>query len=250
MAASLAEVREALARRFPDALPLVRRTAVTVPSGIEPLDAMLPNGGFARGRLAVWAPGGGATAILRSACANVVRRGERAVWIDGAGTLAEVWPEGSLLVRPGGELEASRCAEELLRSGGFALVGLSGGGRVLAREAVRLARAAKAGGSAFVVVGEAVPVSALRLASRLPPEGYSWWMNPFGEPAEIESVHVEIRAWSLGWSGRTSFSLPVFARRLRLALEPSLPDRRGGSRCALGFRVSSSELRVSSPPSL
>lgn len=193
------------------------------------MDAMLPNGGFARGRLAVWAPGGGATAILRSACGNVVRRGERAAWIDGAGTIAEVWPEGSLLVRPGDGLKASRCAEELLRSGGFALVGLSGSGPALAREAVRLARAAKAGGSAFLVVGAEVPISTLRLASRLPPEGYCWWANPFGEPAEVESVCVEVRAWSLGWSGRTSFSLPVSARRSRLALDPSLPDRRGAS---------------------
>lgn len=232
MTTSLAILRESLARRFPDALPLAYRTAVTVASGIEALDALLPNGGFARGRLTVCAPGGGVTAILRAACENVVRRGERAAWVDGAGTVAEVWPEGSLLVRPGGELEALQCAEELLRSGGFALVGLSGGGKAMAREAVRLVREAKKGGSAFVVVGAEVAVASLRLTSRLPPEGYCWRANPFGEPIELESVRVEVRAWSLGWSGRTTFSLPVHTRPLRMAPDPLIVDRRGAQRKA------------------
>jgi hypothetical protein len=227
MATSLAELRDALARRFPDALPLSCRTALTVAMGIDELDGMLPNGGLPRGRLTVWAPGGGATAVLRAACVTVSGRGERAAWVDAAGTVAQGWPAEVLLLRPAGERDALVCAEELLRSGGFALVVLGGTSKAAEREAVRLSRAAKEGGSAFVVVTAESVVASLRLRSRLPPEAYRWRRNSFGEPAEVEAVRVEVEAASLGWSGRTSFALPVLARPVRLALDPLLVDRRG-----------------------
>ena len=224
---ALAELRTALAERFPDALPLSSRTAVAVATGIGELDGLLPNGGLPRGRLTVWVPGGGATAVLRAACASVTARGERAAWVDGAGTLVAGWPAGSLLLRPAGEHEALVCTEELLRSGGFALVVVSGVGKAVGREAVRLSRGAKEGGSALVAVSGESPVASLRLASRLPPDGYCWRSNPFGEPVEVDSVRVEVEARSLGWSGRTSFALRVWNRPVRVAPDPLLVDRRG-----------------------
>ena len=71
------------------------RSAEAVGTGIDLLDRALPGGGLPRGRLVVWSPGGGATAVLRSACMAVVSRGERAAWVDGAGLMAgEFWEEG------------------------------------------------------------------------------------------------------------------------------------------------------------
>jgi hypothetical protein len=227
-ALALNELRAALERRFPDAVPLPRGTAAGLRTGIEALDGMLPGGGLGRGRVTVWRPGGGATAVLRSALEAVARRGERAAWVDGAGSLGvDFWRRGPLLVRPGSEREALVCAEELLRSGGFGLVVLTGGGRETARETVRLSRAARAGGGAFVLVAPESAVSHLRVQSRIEPEGYRWRRNPFGEPVEVVAVRLEVEASALGWGGRAAFELPVCTYRARLSPEPRLVDRRG-----------------------
>lgn len=227
-AAAVQELRQALERQFPDAQPLGRGTAATVGTGVAALDVLLPGGGLARGRLTVWRPGGGATAVLRTAVEAAVRRSERAAWVDGGGVLTgDFWRRGPLLVRPATEREALVSAEELLRSGGFALVVLTGAGREAGREAVRLSRAARAGGAAFVLSGGDAAVTHLRVASRIQPEGYRWRRDPFGEPVEVTAVRIEVEAASLGWSGRTSFELPVRTHRLRLAPEPRLVDRRG-----------------------
>ena len=82
-AADLSSLRSILEQRFPDATPVTHRTADQVASGISQLDRALPSGGFPRGRLSVWAPLGGATAILRAACYATAAAGERAAWIDG-----------------------------------------------------------------------------------------------------------------------------------------------------------------------
>ena len=68
--------------------PADAQTTEQVATGIAALDKILPNGGLPRGRLSVWAPQGGATAILRAACHSVVAGGERAAWIDGDNTVA------------------------------------------------------------------------------------------------------------------------------------------------------------------
>jgi hypothetical protein len=225
--AGLQELREALERRYPDAVPLSRGIAPAVATGLEPLDRLLPGGGLARGRVTAWRPGGGATAVLRAASEAALRRGERAAWVDAAGTQsADFWRSGALLVRAGGR-EALACTEELLRSGGFAVVVLAGGGREAGREAVRLSRSARAGGSALVLVTEEAAVAHLRVISRLPPDGYRWRYSAFGEPVTVEAVRVEVEAAALGWSGRTSLELPVRLHELRLGLEPRLVDRRG-----------------------
>jgi hypothetical protein len=227
-AAALYDLRQALQRRFPDALPLGRGTVATVSAGCAALDALLPGGGLARGRLTAWRPGGGATAVLRAACEATVGRGERAAWIDAGGVQgADFWRSGPLLVRPRTQVEALSIAEELLRSGGFALVVLLGASREAAREAVRLSRAARAGGTAFVAGAEAVPVAQLRVVSRIAPDGYRWRHGPFGEPVQVVGVRLEVEASSLGWSGRTTLELPVRTHSLRLAPEPRLVDRRG-----------------------
>lgn len=134
-----------------------------------------------------------------------------------------------LVLRPEGGRAALECAEELLRSGGFGLVVLSGA-EAVGTEAVRLSRAVREGGGAFVVMTGGASVAALRLRSRISPEGYRWRRDPFGDPAEVESVRVEARVWGMGLSKRTEFLLPVVHHELRLSLDSELADRRGVGR--------------------
>jgi hypothetical protein len=241
MPAVLADLKEALAQRFPDAMPIAYRMALPVRTGIARLDALLPGGGLPRGRVTVWTPGGGATAVLRATCHAVVEQGERTVWVDAAGMVAaDTWRAGPLLLRPAGELEALTSAEELLRSGGFALVVLAGCGR-LERTGIRLGRAARAGGAAFVALGGDAPVAHLRLHSRIDPADYRWIRSAFGEPAEVVAVTVRVEARSLGWSGATDFRLPVLSHAQRIAPAPWLSDRRGAKRKSLPMPAAPAE---------
>jgi hypothetical protein len=135
-----------------------------------------------------------------------------------------------LLLRPEGELEALVCAEELLRSGGFGLVVLSGGGRAFTHEDVRLSRAVREGGGAFVALSATSSVAHLRITSRIAPDAYRWRQNPFGEPVEVVEVRVQVDAQAMGWSGHTSLSLPVMTHAYRSAPDPKLVDRRGANK--------------------
>ena len=226
--AEVLELRRQLEERFPDAQPVQYGTTAAVPTGVGALDAALPAGGLPRGRVTLWRPGGGASAVLRSACAAAVASGERAAWVDGAGAVAgSYWGGGAWLFRPPPDL-AALCTEELLRSGGFALVVLTNGSGLLAEgEGVRLSRAAREGGGAFVVVSEEVPVSHLRARSAFDPGGFRWRRGPFGEPVSLERVAVRAQLESMGLDRRIRFRLPVEHHDVRLSLEPRLVDRRG-----------------------
>jgi hypothetical protein len=229
-AAALSSLRSLLEQRFPDATPLTHRTAEQVASGITQLDRCLPAGGFPRGRLSVWSPFGGATAILRASCYTVTMSGERAAWIDGEHLLtSNSWIDGPVLLKPVTRRAALRAAEEILRSGGFALVVLSGTDPQ-GQEAVRLTRAAREGGAALVSVTTASALSSLRVSSALDPRGYQWHRTPFGEPAVAHDVLVRVRARAMGWNAHTQFLVPILHHELRLSLEPGLADRRGVKR--------------------
>lgn len=224
---SSALLRSLIEQRFPDATPVTHRTAEPVATGIAPLDGILPNGGLPRGRLSVWLPQGGATGILRSACITVASTGERAAWIDGLGTISgEFWDEGPVLVRPANRRNSLRAAEELLRCGGFSIIVLSGS-EPAGTEMVRLSRAAREGGSAFVALTSHTSMASIRLVSRIMPHSYVWRRSAFGDPAEACSASVKVRAQSLGWNKQVEFRIPVVPHELRNALEPGLPDRRG-----------------------
>jgi len=228
--AATAALRQLLEQRFPDATPVTHRTAEPVATGIQSLDLILPNGGLPRGRLSVWMPQGGATAILRAACATVTSTGERSAWIDGLGTISgQFWDEGPVLVRPANRKNSLRAAEELLRCGGFSLIVLSGS-EPEGTEMVRLSRSAREGGAAFVALTSHTSMASLRLTSRITPHSYVWTRSPFGEPAEACSASIKVRAQSLGWNKSTELRVPVISYDLRSALEPGLPDRRGNKR--------------------
>ncbi len=219
--ARTAAVQALILQRFPDAVPVVQWSRGTVPTGVETFDRILPNGGFQRGRLAVWTPGAGAAALLRTAAFRAVADGERAVWIDATRTVTGAcWREGPLLVRPTGETSALRAAEELGRSGGFAFVVLDG---VDPRspELVRCARAAHDGGAALVLVTRATALASLRLSSQAV-------LGRWGTaPSMIRSMKVRVTARASGWHASTELALPVWHDDLRLSLELRHPDRRG-----------------------
>lgn len=224
---ALPQLRSLLEQRFPDATPVTHRTAEPVVTGVQQLDAILPGGGLPRGRLSVWLPRGGATSVLRAACHTTVANGERAAWIDALGTIAgEFWEEGPILVRPANRLNSLRCAEELLRCGGFAMLVLSGA-QPEGTEMVRLSRAAREGGSAFVALTPHTSMASLRLTSRILPQSYRWRKTPFGDPAEARSALVRVRAYALGWNRETEISVPVLSFDQRTALEAGVKDRRG-----------------------
>jgi len=224
---ALPVLRSLLEQRFPDATPVTHRTAEPVTTGVLPLDAILPGGGLPRGRLSVWLPKGGATAVLRAACHTTVANGERAAWIDALGTISgEFWEEGPVLVRPASRINSLRCAEELLRCGGFSLLVLAGAEPV-GTEMVRLSRSAREGGSAFVALSSHTSMASLRLTSQILPQSYRWRKTPFGDPAEARSAMVRVRAYSLGWNRQTEFSVPIEQHDQRLCLEAGIVDRRG-----------------------
>ena len=227
---NLAALRQLLEQRYPDAAPLTRGVAV-VPTGIAPLDAILPGGGLPRGKLIAWHSEGGAAAVLRAACRAVVAAGERAAWIDGAGVLS-LTPgaiRGALILRPAGPLEALQSAEVLLRSGGLTLVVLAEA-EPEGAAALRLTRAAREGGAALVTLARHVAVAGLRISSRLLTQSYQWTIGPFGDPAIPQEVLLEIRIRTLGGNTRTTIALPVLPYELRLSPDSERADRRGAGR--------------------
>ena len=230
MASSSLPLRALLESHFPDATPVTHRTAEPVATGISALDAILPGGGLPRGRLTVWMPEGGATAILRATAQTTVFNGERAVWIDGLGTMAgPFWEEGPVLVRPRTRKEGLRASEELLRCGGFSLVVVAGI-EPEGMENVRLSRAAREGGGALVTLTTHTSMASLRVTSTILGESYRWRRDPFGDPAETDEAKLRIRAHSLGWSRSVEIPIAVVPFDLRISLESGLVDRRGVTR--------------------
>jgi hypothetical protein len=223
---SAAALRALIEQRFPDAIPVVHRTAQPVRSGIPELDRVLPHGGFPLGKLSLCEPLGGMTALLRATCRATIAAGDRAVWIDGARTIAGAFwrDDESLLIRPECHSHAVRAADELLQCGGFRLVVLTGL-QPTDTEAMRLVRAVHGGGGAFITIAPHANMAGLRLTSHI--ERFHWRFDPFGEPAEVESVEMRIRSRALGWDKHAVFSLPVTPHELRLSLEPGVADRRG-----------------------
>jgi len=145
-----------------------------------------------------------------------------------------------LVVHPPDRLSALRGAELLLRSGAFGLVVLEGAD-ALGAEVVRLTRAARDGGGAFVALTASTSMAALRVTSRLVThgttragrgaidDGLSWQSDPFGDPASFRTVRAEVRARSLGWNAKATLRFRVAPYELRCAVEPGV-DRRGASR--------------------
>ena len=184
--AETATIRE-LERKLERLEPVPRPDApAAVPTGMEPLDELLPRGGLPRGEGTEWlGPRScGKTAVLRAALGRLRRSGEPAAVVDAARSLhAPDWEELAAgkgrfwVVRPPEPREAPWCADLLLRSGAFGAVALLLGGEgdggrggadgvALSRStAVRLQRLAGEAGTVLLVSGE-LPVASLRLRFR------------------------------------------------------------------------------------
>lgn len=132
-------------------------------SGLSRVDAVL-GGGLPRGRLSEFAGAlsSGKTSCLLALLAATTRRGGVVAWVDVADALhpqsaarAGVVLQRLLWVRPAAVAEAFRCAEILLRGGGFSLVVLDLGTEARPwRQAVwsRLLRVAEQSHTALVVL--------------------------------------------------------------------------------------------------
>lgn len=224
---ALPALRELLERRFPDAVPVIHQTATPVATGVGELDRIFPGGGLPRARLTVWRPLGAATALLTAASRRTVAAGERVVWIDGAHSIdGESWSEGPLLLRPRDRRNALRATEDLLRCGGFALVVLAGL-EPHPKETVRLSRAAREGGGAFVALTSSTAMAHLRVVSRVLAKDYAWQESAFGDPALAREVRVRVTAQSLGWNAAGVITIPVWHPAARIALDAGVVDRRG-----------------------
>lgn len=208
-----------------------------VPTGLPPLDALLPDGGLPRGRVVEWTgpASSGKTAVLRESLRHLRCAGESVALIDASGGLyAPDWRvlvpgDGEFwIVRPDSAAEATWCADLLLRSGAFGAVALrveeavvaGSGPETLGRAAsVRLQRLAEEAAAVFVTVGR-VAVAALRLGFR-PGRIEPLRDAPFG-PLLPPVRPVWIR---VGKRGETE--VPVLCPMPSSRVEPVTRDRKG-----------------------
>lgn len=222
-ALALARLRTALAARHPTALPAATRLAPVVPAGVEALAAVLPGGGWPRGRLSVMGPGVGWRALLGASVRAVGARGERAVWVE-AGSAEVASPPGLLRVQAPAPEAAARVAEELAGSGGVGLVVLVGAaGGVVGRR--RRLRAARAGGAAVVEVSRWGWAAAVRVGTEV--RGWRVWRDAWGEPAWVPAVRLRLWAEALGWRRAVELELRVEADGDGGLVGGAVGDRRG-----------------------
>lgn len=149
----------------------------SVPTGLAPLDALLPGGGLPRGRATEWSGSRscGKMALLRRTLHELHDLGEPVAVIDALQTLyapdwvnlSEHGPAFWIVHPPPGE--AAWCADLLLRSGAFGAVVLDAADTspALMRRGVgvRLQRLAEEAGAILIMIAE-LPVAGLRLRFR------------------------------------------------------------------------------------
>ncbi|MDR0787819.1 MAG: hypothetical protein LBG44_08145 [Gemmatimonadota bacterium] len=239
---AIAELREMIGKRFPNSVPLPARTVPQVATGVPALDRVLPGGGFPRGQLTVWMAGAGGAAVMRSACREAVRRGERAAWVESVGkVMPDVsWP-GVVVAHPRSEEEALECVEALLGSGGFAIVAYAGGvGSSTAR--LRLCRAAREGGAAFVEVSDNPHMAAVKIRAPVSPEQFQWSCNALGEPILVGRISLHVTVEAAGWNRKADVVLKVMSHEHSLFPDPGLADRRGVGRSRATIRQNDTEV--------
>ena len=141
-----------------------RRAALdsSVATGRETLDAILPMGGWPRGGLSesIGPAGGGCLTLPLCAAARMTSAGELVALVDEVGDFhgpgavgLGVFPSLLCVVRPPGGRRSIWSAEQLARSGRFALVILHRREALRVQEARMLRVAAEAGGAAVILVG-------------------------------------------------------------------------------------------------
>ena len=227
--------------------------AAAIPTGIEPLDRALSDGGVPSGRLTEiqGALGSGRTSLVRHLVTTAVAARRWVAVIDGSRTLApREWAEaggsGRLwVIRPRGADRSAWCADILLRSGAFSLVVLDSAPALPRQVAVRLTRLAKEHDVALVVVGDHPVIgSAVRLRvkrRRAEVKGKRTTSHtPYPmPPAPCITILIDKGGSQYAVEVSCAFEL---ARRLRAHSE--VPDRRGvAARNRRGEKVDSPHRR-------
>jgi hypothetical protein len=231
-------------------------TTPGLPTGMTPLDDILPGGGIPTGRITeiLAAPGLGKTTLARSLVTTTLRRGSAVAWVDATRTLdprdwvagaharmpgvfAQVESDALWMVRPPDAARGPWCADLLLRSGAFALVVLDGAPVLPRVVAVRLAQLARESDAALLLLGDGTRASEIGGALRLRLSAASPGHPPGaallrGHPAATITAtlekggpysHVQLE---LGHDiGERDNNV---ARRL--CAHPQVPDRRGVAR--------------------
>ena len=235
--------------------------AAAIPTGIEPLDRALSDGGVPSGRLTEiqGALGSGRTTLVRHLVTTAVAARRWVAVIDGSRTLApREWAEaggsGRLwVIRPPGADRSAWCADILLRSGAFSLVVLDSAPALPRQVAVRLTRLAKDHDVALVVVGDHPVIgSAVRLrVKRHKPKSHRPHPQAAGHRPQATELNHESRITISIDKGGSQHAVEVscafeLARRLRAHSE--VPDRRGvATRNRRGEKVESPHRRESGP---
>lgn len=263
---SLAALRQQLADLVDPPLP-ERGEEGALPTGVAPLDRLLPGGGIPRGRLTelLGTRGSGRTALVRRLVERAVADGQWVAYVDAGRTLApREWAhlghhEGLWVVRPRDPSRAAWSADVLLRSGAFALVVLDGAPPLARPVAVRLGRLAREhdaalvnlvdeGGGSGVTVGGALRLRVRRVRgerrTHAPPgrgghgrQGGTWGRSAgSGEQARGgrdrgASYGPRLRiSIEKGGPQRTVEVGCAVGMARRLCAHPEVPDRRGVAR--------------------
>ncbi|MEO7522080.1 MAG: hypothetical protein ABIW79_09715 [Gemmatimonas sp.] len=213
---------ECLRARVAEVVAASRPAGAPWPSGVAALDSAL-GGGIQRGRITevVGALGAGRSTLLRQVAARVLERGGWVVWIDARRTAApQSWAglgKRLVMVRPPDARRGAWCADQLLRSGVFALVVLDGAPPLQRVQGVRLSGLARDRDAAFVVVVDGTRASRVSGAIRLRIEKH-------GAGRDF-SVIVE-----KGGSLRTVEVQSAVVMARRVCADSEIPDRRGVAR--------------------
>jgi len=172
----LASLRDLLRQRFPEAAPLDAPSSGVLPSGIKPLDALLP-GGLPCGALSLFSGGVscGKTSLALAFAASLSHEGGRLAWVHQGGfstasaRQAGVCLESLLAVRVSSFEEARRCTDFLLRHQAFDLVVLDWPGRGGSSKAwTRLHRLVTGSSEALLVLTPSLrPADPLRYCASL-----------------------------------------------------------------------------------
>jgi len=212
MALKLLQAPAALHERLQDLRELILRkgggareeVAGVVPSGWEALDAVLPQGGFPRGGVTevLGGPGSGKCSLVVRCMVEAARRNERVAFVSARGPLYAPalaragMPAGGLLqVCPREPQRVAWAAEQLVRSGAFALVALDATPLISDVSFRRLLGACRGSGGALVVVLEPNPAlagiprtPALRLGVRRLPRA----LAPPGRRSSLPCTQVTV----------------------------------------------------------
>jgi hypothetical protein len=228
-------------------------TTPGLPTGMTPLDDLLPGGGIPTGRITeiLAAPGLGKTTLARSLVTATLRRGSAVAWVDATRTLdprdwatdahasmpgvfAQVESDALWMVRPPDPARGPWCADLLLRSGAFALVVLDGAPVLPRVVAVRLAQLARESDAALLLLGDGTRASEiggalrLRLSANAPPQRHpaAAITAMRGHPASTITATLEKGGPYSHVQLELGHDIGENIAR-RLCAHPQVPDRRG-----------------------